>query len=148
MNEVDLIGNHFCSYAPCMTDVRAPTATPSDRNFEMASIADARAVLIEKGRASAFIMAASGLELRWYAPCGEDLQTPHDQDELYFIASGSSWFVRQTSRVRCHEGDVIFVPAGEYHRFEEFDDGFGVWVIFFGAKHDFEILQKKNSEER
>jgi mannose-6-phosphate isomerase-like protein (cupin superfamily) len=119
-----------------MTNMSNPVETAQARNFLGARIADARAAPIENGRASALMMAIGDLELRWYAPSGEDAQTPHDQDELYFVAFGSGWFVRGSSLVRFQEGDVIFVPAGQPHRFEEFEQGFGVWVVFFGPKHD------------
>jgi mannose-6-phosphate isomerase-like protein (cupin superfamily) len=67
-----------------------------------------------------------------YAPRGRDDQTPHEQDELYIIASGNGWFVRGTERTRIQRDDVIFVPAGMLHRFESFSDDFAAWVVFWG----------------
>lgn len=32
------------------------------------------------------------MQLRFYAPKGEDKQTPHDQDELYIVARGKGFF--------------------------------------------------------
>jgi mannose-6-phosphate isomerase-like protein (cupin superfamily) len=32
------------------------------------------------------------------------------------------------------EKDVLFVPAGVEHRFENFTDDFTTWVIFYGQK--------------
>ena len=32
------------------------------------------------------------------------------------------------------ENDVLFVPAGIEHRFENFTDDFATWVIFYGEK--------------
>ena len=29
-------------------------------------------------------------------------------------------------------GDLLFVPAGVEHRFEEFSDDLAVWVVFYG----------------
>ncbi len=29
-------------------------------------------------------------------------------------------------------GDLLFVPAGVVHRFEEFTDDLVVWVVFYG----------------
>jgi mannose-6-phosphate isomerase-like protein (cupin superfamily) len=31
-------------------------------------------------------------------------------------------------------GDVLFVPAGVEHRFEDFSDDLDVWVIFYGPE--------------
>jgi mannose-6-phosphate isomerase-like protein (cupin superfamily) len=74
------------------------------------------------------------MQLRWFAPKGEDVQTPHDQDELYIIASGTGWFRRGAERVAFAPHDALFVRAGEAHRFEETSPDFATWVIFYGAK--------------
>ena len=31
-------------------------------------------------------------------------------------------------------GDVLFVPAGVIHRFEDFSDDFATWVFFYGPE--------------
>jgi mannose-6-phosphate isomerase-like protein (cupin superfamily) len=72
------------------------------------------------------------LELEFYAPRGADPQTPHTRDECYFVVSGSGWFVRGAERQRFAPGEVLYVPAGEPHRFEEFSDDFGAWAVFVG----------------
>jgi len=59
-------------------------------------------------------------------------QGPHDRDELYVVASGSGTFVRGAERVAFGQGDALFVPAGVEHRFEEFSDDFGTWLVFYG----------------
>jgi mannose-6-phosphate isomerase-like protein (cupin superfamily) len=72
------------------------------------------------------------LELRHYAPKGVDPQTPHERDELYVVARGHGSFVRGGERVRVGLNDVLFVPAGMEHRFEEMSDDFSTWVMFYG----------------
>jgi len=67
-----------------------------------------------------------------YAPKGTDDQTPHDQDELYIIASGSGWFVKGMDRIAFAPQDVLFVEAGVDHRFEDFSGDFSTWVVFWG----------------
>jgi mannose-6-phosphate isomerase-like protein (cupin superfamily) len=42
--------------------------------------------------------------------------------------------VRGSERVKFVSGDLLFVPAGETHRFEEFSDDFAAWVIFYGPE--------------
>ena len=67
-----------------------------------------------------------------YAPKGEDHQEPHDQDELYFVISGSGTFVHDGRLSPFGPGDAIFVAAGVPHRFEDFSDDFSTWVLFWG----------------
>lgn len=70
------------------------------------------------------------LELEFYQPKGEDPQQPHTRDEVYFIISGSGWFVRGKERQRFEPGEVFYLPAGEPHHFEDFTDDFATWAIF------------------
>ncbi len=74
------------------------------------------------------------LELGYYAPLGVDEQTPHDQDEVYVVMTGSGTFVNGAQRHDFGPGDAIFVPAGATHRFEDFTDDTEVWVIFYGPE--------------
>lgn len=67
-----------------------------------------------------------------YAPLGEDRQSPHSQDELYIVISGTAQFVRGEERVAVEPQDLLFVPAGQVHRFEAFSANFATWVIFWG----------------
>jgi mannose-6-phosphate isomerase-like protein (cupin superfamily) len=70
-----------------------------------------------------------------YAPKGEDLQTPHTQDELYIVISGHGRLRRKDEVVDFKPGDVLFVAAREDHKFIEFSDDFSTWAIFWGEKH-------------
>lgn len=72
------------------------------------------------------------LEVEIYAPRGTDSQEPHDRDEVYVVISGSGWFRNGTDRNRFGAGDLLFVPAGVVHRFEDFTDDFATWVLFYG----------------
>lgn len=74
------------------------------------------------------------LSVELYAPQGEDLQTPHAQDELYVVLSGSGEFLNGDERHPFRPGDVLFVPAGVEHRFLNFTDDFQTWVIFYGPE--------------
>jgi len=69
-----------------------------------------------------------------YAPRGSDPQSPHTQDEIYIVIAGEGWFVRGDDRRRFSPGDVLFVPAREVHRFEDFTDDFATWVVFWGPE--------------
>ena len=74
------------------------------------------------------------LEVEIYAPRGSDPQQPHTRDEVYVVISGSGWFVNGDERHRFAPGDLLFVPAGVEHRFEDFSDDFATWVIFYGPE--------------
>ena len=72
------------------------------------------------------------MSVEYFSPDKIDTQTPHKQDELYVIVSGSGTFFRNGERVLFNANDVLFVPAGMEHRFENFTDDFATWVIFYG----------------
>jgi mannose-6-phosphate isomerase-like protein (cupin superfamily) len=94
----------------------------------------AQAAAVPQGRRSAEILRHGSLEVRWYAPRGEDPQAPHERDELYVIAAGHAAFVRGAERAQVVANDVLFVPAGMAHRFEEMSADFATWVVFFGPQ--------------
>ncbi len=78
------------------------------------------------------LMKHGSMSVEYYAPQKVDAQTPHKQDELYLIATGSGTFFRDGERLLFATGDVLFVPAGMEHRFENFTEDFAAWVIFYG----------------
>ncbi len=71
-----------------------------------------------------------------YAPRGHDPQEPHTRDELYVVVKGRGEFVNGDARDEFGPGDVLFVPAGVVHRFENFTEDLIVWVIFYGPEKD------------
>jgi len=83
---------------------------------------------------SAEVFRHGSMLLKLFAPRGHDPQPPHTRDELYFVAAGSGWFVNGQTRHRFGRGDVLFVPAGVTHRFEDFSDDLAVWVVFYGPE--------------
>ena len=72
------------------------------------------------------------LEVEIYQPVGQDPQQPHWCDEVYVVISGTGFFVNGDKRNPFEPGDLMFVPAGVVHRFEDFGDNFATWVICFG----------------
>lgn len=72
------------------------------------------------------------MRLGLYAPVATDPQRPHEQDELYFVTSGSGTFRHGGESCRFGPGDALFVAAGVEHRFEEFSEDFEAWVVFWG----------------
>jgi mannose-6-phosphate isomerase-like protein (cupin superfamily) len=74
------------------------------------------------------------LSVELYAPRRHDPQTPHTRDEVYVVAAGHGHFRNGADRHPFGAGDVLFVPAGVVHRFEEFSDDLAVWVFFYGPE--------------
>ena len=61
---------------------------------------------------------------------GKDVQEPHDQDEIYFVISGTAK-VRLGSEERAVvKGSVIFVEAGLEHRFFDIEEELVLLVVF------------------
>jgi len=108
-----------------------PDNTPSALR---ASLSDAKVAPIPPGARSALLMRHGSMTLRFYQPRGTDPQQPHEQDEVYVVASGSGVFCCAGARAPFGPGDALFAPAGAVHRFEDFSDDFATWVIFYGPR--------------
>lgn len=81
-------------------------------------------------------LAHGSLSVELFAPAtsqlGRDIQQPHAQDELYVVLRGTSDFWRDGQTATVRPGDILFVPAGLAHRFENFSPDFVTWVVFYG----------------
>jgi mannose-6-phosphate isomerase-like protein (cupin superfamily) len=87
-----------------------------------------------KGERFVELFRHGSLSIELYAPRGVDPQGPHTRDEVYAVVRGSGWFRNGSDRRRFGPGDILFVPAGVVHRFEEFTDDMVVWVFFYGPE--------------
>jgi mannose-6-phosphate isomerase-like protein (cupin superfamily) len=74
------------------------------------------------------------LEVEIYRPNKVDRQTPHTRDEIYVVISGSGYFVNGPEQHPFQAGEVLFVPAGVEHWFENFTEDFATWVFFYGPE--------------
>ena len=103
----------------------------------------------DPGHPSARVMAHGSMEVRWFVPQPGDPHLPHDRDELYFVVSGTATFCRSNEagpfddlalfvlgeeRVAVQPGDVLFVPAGAHHCFQDFSPEFAAWAVFYGPE--------------
>jgi mannose-6-phosphate isomerase-like protein (cupin superfamily) len=80
------------------------------------------------------LMEHGSMSVEIYRPVEIDRQTSHLQDELYVIISGTGDFVNNGRRSAFGPGDMLFVPAGVEHCFENFSNDFATWVIFYGPE--------------
>ena len=72
-------------------------------------------------------------------PAGEeDKQQPHSEDEMYYVVRGSGRFRTEedgvSQDVPVSAGSVIFVEAGEKHRFHSINEELAVLVFFAPAE--------------
>ena len=85
-----------------------------------------------QGAPFATVMAGGTMSVEVFAPSGADVQTPHDQDELYFVQRGTAEIVINGQRFAAAAGDAFFVAAQVEHRFENFSQDFVTWVVLYG----------------
>ncbi len=99
------------------------------------SLADAlSSIPTPTGARFASLFTHGTLEVEIYAPRGSDPQQPHTRDEVYIVMKGRGTFVNGATRHAFDPGDLLFVPAGVEHRFEDFTDDLAVWVLFYGPE--------------
>jgi mannose-6-phosphate isomerase-like protein (cupin superfamily) len=61
---------------------------------------------------------------------GEDLQKPHEQDEMYYVLSGRSKFICEGNVIDVVPGSCIYVARHAVHRFFEIEDDLKIMVLF------------------
>jgi mannose-6-phosphate isomerase-like protein (cupin superfamily) len=61
---------------------------------------------------------------------GADLQQPHTEDEIYVVIAGRAELETPTEKVPVGPSSVIYVPAGEPHRFVNLTEPLTVLVVF------------------
>jgi mannose-6-phosphate isomerase-like protein (cupin superfamily) len=72
---------------------------------------------------------------------GLDDQEPHREDEIYVVQAGAATLVTGSGTAQVQAGSVIFVPAGEQHRFTDVREDLALLVIFappYGSRSDVE----------
>lgn len=60
-----------------------------------------------------------------------DPQSPHTEDEVYVVTAGRGMFTSGDETVDVAAGTVLFVPAGESHRFHDITENLAA-LVFFG----------------
>jgi len=75
---------------------------------------------------------AADLSLGTYSiPAGGlDDQSPHSEDEVYVVTAGSATLRAGGEAAVVQPGSVIYVPAGEEHRFTEVTEDLSLVVVF------------------
>ena len=61
---------------------------------------------------------------------GVDAQTPHNEEEVYFVISGRARFSNGVRDEVVKTGDILFLSAKEPHRFHEISERLELLVFF------------------
>ena len=64
------------------------------------------------------------------APGAWDHQTPHEEDEIYYVVAGRATFEAGPDRREVIPGALIYVPAHQEHRFMDIVEELRVLVFF------------------
>jgi mannose-6-phosphate isomerase-like protein (cupin superfamily) len=86
------------------------------------------------GERAVVVLRRGPLDVALSLPQSPSQQTPHAQDELYFIIRGRGFLVYDSERDPFESGDILFVAAGTEHQFEDTSDDLALWRIFYGPQ--------------
>lgn len=65
----------------------------------------------------------------------EDKQTPHTEDEIYFVMEGEAKMLVGENNFEVKQGSVIYVEANLVHRFHHITQDLTVLVLFAPAEY-------------
>ena len=65
---------------------------------------------------------------------GTDRQTPHKEDEMYYVIRGRGRMKAGSQDQAVHEGSMIFVAGGVEHRFYDIVEDITILVFFAPAE--------------
>lgn len=66
---------------------------------------------------------------------GSDDQEPHSEDEIYLVTTGRAVLESGGMTAAVGPGSVIYVPAGEVHRFSGITEDLTLVVVFAPAEY-------------
>jgi len=84
------------------------------------------------GEHAVAVLRRGPLDVAFSLPQGPRQQTPHAQDEIYFIIRGRGFLLHDSKRDAFESGDILFVAAGTEHQFDDTSDDLAVWRVFYG----------------
>jgi mannose-6-phosphate isomerase-like protein (cupin superfamily) len=79
-------------------------------------------------------MPSMSLGIYVLAESGEDLQKPHEEDEVYCVLHGRATIRVGTEERDVSPGSVVFVPARVEHRFHTIRERLSLLVVFAPAE--------------
>lgn len=99
-------------------------------------LADVRRAHREGGERYHQFINAGSLSLGLYVlPAGaDDLQTPHAEDEVYYVVSGRGAIAVDGARRAVSPGSIVFVAKDVDHRFVDIEEDLEI-LVFFAPEH-------------
>ena len=86
------------------------------------------------GERSVLVLQRGTLDIVLGLPVSPNVQTPHAQDEIYFIIRGRGVLIHDGKRDPFELGDILFVAAGTAHHYENFSEDLVLWRVFYGPR--------------
>lgn len=65
---------------------------------------------------------------------GTDPQSPHAEDEVYYVLEGQGMITVGEEQLPVHKGSIIFVPKKQIHYFHDIAEALTVLVFFAPAE--------------
>ncbi|MEE8167214.1 MAG: cupin domain-containing protein, partial [Myxococcota bacterium] len=62
----------------------------------------------------------------------DDIQTAHDEDEVYFVLRGRAQLVLAGKKTDLGPGSILYIPADTDHRFVNVEEDLSL-LVFFGS---------------
>ena len=91
-----------------------------------------RAIPGPAGERAALVLKRGTLDVKLSIPVPPNEQTPHTQDEIYFVIRGNGVLVHDGRRDPFESGDLLFVAAGIEHHYADFSRDLALWRVFYG----------------
>ncbi len=109
---------------------------PKPKTFEVFAMKALREARAKAERAYLPFLNRSSLRCGLYhlKAQGSDGQSPHDQDEVYYVLNGKAKFTAGEETVAVTPGQVLFVAAQVEHRFHDIEQDIDLLVFFSSAK--------------
>ena len=79
---------------------------------------------------------------------GKDGQSPHGQDELYYVVNGKAKMHADGKKVDVHPGSLLFIAAGAEHRFVDIEEDLELLVVFSSGALQKSDAQKKVAQKK
>jgi mannose-6-phosphate isomerase-like protein (cupin superfamily) len=108
----------------------------SNQNVRCFELAEVESQRLRKGSDYLEFLRVPALSAGVYvlAVGGTDLQTPHRQDEMYYVVQGKARMRAGSEERLVAQGSLIFVAADVEHRFYDVEEELTVLVFFAPAE--------------
>jgi quercetin dioxygenase-like cupin family protein len=105
------------------------------RPFALFEIQDLQASQQQSGQPYFEFLRVPALNVGLYVlPAGSiDYQTPHEEDEVYYVVDGLGVFTVEGADRTVQKGSILYVKAGVPHRFHSITQTLTVVVFFSSA---------------